>query len=60
MVRLGWCGIVMQAEAIVPQPANRDKRTVPSRYRSHGGLLLANIGSYAKSLQNIKYTFPTH
>ena len=21
VVRLGWCGIVMQAEALVPQPA---------------------------------------
>ena len=31
VVRLGWCGILMQAEALVPQPAHRNANTHRTR-----------------------------
>jgi len=39
VVRLGWCGILMQAEALVPQPAS-NQSSIPTHSRK---LLKMNV-----------------
>ena len=40
VVRLGWCGILMQAEALVPQPATHQHTSNQSSIPTHSRKLL--------------------